>query len=178
MREVRPPTNTLPVRRSGAASSAGNTLILLGTVIIILTLFPIPVLPFLAAFIFVGGMLQLAAGRSTRLFGVFTDGVLALVTGTAIAVQLLQNMQFLTLLIGGYLIAVGIPAIVAWLLSGTRQTLWLLLAGMVAVALGLLLLTGAVPGTEAVYGRLIGVRMITVGIADRNIRNNLSNLSS
>ncbi|MHB9155523.1 MAG: HdeD family acid-resistance protein [Endomicrobiales bacterium] len=126
-------------------------------------------LPFFAGALFVvllgtavviSGIMQIVHSFSRRSTGLFIMGLIVAAAGALIIAHPLFGLAFLTLLVGGYLIASGIVR-----LSVSRGRGWDIAAGVIGVIAGILVLAGWPSSSAVVLGLLVGITILTSGIA-------------
>ncbi|TDL79887.1 HdeD family acid-resistance protein [Palleronia sediminis] len=127
---------------------------------------------FAAAAFFVAGVLQLwlafTAGDGSR-GGRLVAGLLGLlmvVFAVSLFAQPLSGMVSLTILAGAMFLTLGVVRIVmAWRMRHRPRWGWLVASGALAVLLGLMILLALPVSALTVLGILLGVDLLTSGIA-------------
>lgn len=155
-------------KRSGWFLGLGIVLVILGTIALGSSMiFTLASMVFIGSLLVAGGILQVAHAFLTRRWGgFFVDlliGVLNIVVGLLIAGHPTAVAAALTLLIAVFLILGGIFRIALALAIRFHHVFWLVLHGVVSVALGVLILQEWPVSGLWVIGTFIGVDMIFNG---------------
>ena len=145
--------------------AAGITLLLLGMMSIGLTYTTVPLQLFLAAFLFVGGLIYLSSGRKSFFPDLAIAGIAGIITACLMTTYLLRGRETPHVLIGLYLLFVGGLAVFGWIVRGMRDTLWEPVSGIVPALFGILIVARTAAGNETMYGWSIGLQLLLAGIA-------------
>jgi uncharacterized membrane protein HdeD (DUF308 family) len=162
-----------------AAISENKTwFIILGVLLIILGVAAIafPLLTAIAAKIFlgwlflIGGVVQIIHAFSTRQWSEFffdlLVGVLYLIAGGWLAFFPLTGILTLTVLLAALFIALGvIEAGMAFRMRPHAGWVWMLIAGIAALAVGVLILAHLPSSAAWAIGLLVGIKLIMSGFA-------------
>lgn len=169
-------------KRSGWFIGLGIILVVLGTLALgSAMVFTLASMVFIGSLLVVGGVLQTAhAFLSKRWGGFFVDlltGVLNIVVGLLIAAHPAAVAAALTLLIAMFLILGGLFRIMLAMAIRFHHVVWLVLHGVISVALGVMILQQWPVSGLWVIGLFIGIDMvfngwslIMLGLAARNLR--------
>lgn len=165
-------TYLVPLRKNyGWILGAGIALVVMGVVgLAMVVLLSITTALTFGALMLFGGALLLAdafrrEGWKSRLQAV-AIGILYVVTGLLVFYNPLSAMVALTVLVACALIAIGVLRIVvAFHLRPNAAWLWMLLAGVLAVGLGLLILAQWPASSAWVLGVFLAVELISQGWA-------------
>jgi uncharacterized membrane protein HdeD (DUF308 family) len=152
--------------------------IILGVLLIILGAAAIafPLLTTIAAKIFlgwlflIGGVVQIIHAFSTRQWSEFfldlLIGVLYLMAGSWLAFFPLTGILTLTVLLAALFIALGVlEASMAFRMRPHAGWVWLLIAGIAALAVGVLILAHLPSSAAWAIGLLVGIKLIMSGFA-------------
>ena len=152
--------------------------IILGVLLIILGVAAIafPLMTTIAAKIFlgwlflIGGVVQIIHAFSTRqrseFFFELLIGVLYLIAGGWLAFVPLTGILTLTVLLAGLFIALGVlEAGMAFRMRPHAGWVWMLIAGIAALALGVLILAHLPSSAAWAIGLLVGIKLIMSGFA-------------
>ncbi len=169
-------------KRSGWFIGLGIILVVLGTLALgSAMVFTLASMVFIGSLLVVGGVLQTAhAFLAKRWGGFFVDlltGVLNIVVGLLIAAHPAAVAAALTLLIAMFLILGGLFRIMLAMAIRFHHVVWLVLHGVISVALGVMILQQWPVSGLWVIGLFIGIDMvfngwslIMLGLAARNLR--------
>lgn len=157
-------------RNWGWILALGVTLIVLGVLALgVPFVVSLTSVMFFGWLLIVGGAMQTAHGFWRRAWsGFFLDllaGVLYLVVGFMFIDSPLESLATLTLIIAAALMFVGIMRIVVALSSDFQHWVWLLINGIVSLALGILIWQGWPETSLWVIGLFIGIDMLFYGWA-------------
>ena len=155
-------------KRSGWFIGLGVALVILGTIALgSSVMFTLASMVFIGYLLVVGGILQTAhAFLAKRWGGFFLDlltGVLNIVVGLLIAAHPAAVAAALTLLIAMFLILGGIFRIMLALAIRFQHVFWLVLHGIISVALGVMILQEWPVSGLWVIGLFIGIDMVFNG---------------
>ncbi|KUF10517.1 hypothetical protein AVJ23_11595 [Pseudoponticoccus marisrubri] len=119
------------------------------------------------AFLFAGAFHVVAAfrGKDSRAWnGVF--GVVELLLGASFVFNPLSGMVSLTIVLGALFLASGVMQLyLAWQRRGADSVWMMGLSGVISVALALLIAFNLLQASAAVPGILLGIELISTGVA-------------
>jgi uncharacterized membrane protein HdeD (DUF308 family) len=118
-------------------------------------------------FLIIAGILQIIfafASHLTKYFllNLFT-GILAIVVGALMVANPAVTLMTLTLLIGGFLVGIGIFRILSSLIVRFESWGWILFNGIISLILGILILVHWPKASLWIIGLFIGIELLIAG---------------